>query len=518
MLLFSQVLNKNNLSQVTEVNQLIDLVPRDWAYAALRSLVERYGCLTGFPNQSFRGNQALSRYEFAAGLNYCLNQIERLVAAQQSLTRNDLETLNLLTQEFEAELTMTASRVDELGSRTGILEDNQFSATTVLRGEVILAIADTFGGEIEEIDNVSDQSETTFSSRVRLNFDTSLFGRDRLRTRLRSGNFIKIDEELTGTDSTRLGFDTGGDFDLQVSDLIYRFPVNQQLRLWVSPLGLDLDDIFNVSNPQLASSSSGALSRFSRRDPLLFRGTERAGLGINLELIKNKLRFNALYLTDNANERSNGDVPGTEAEGLFKGFFSSGAQLVYNPFDALELSATYVRNYQTADSVDQSGDTVSGFATQPFASLDGNDNTDIDTTTDKIGGTVSFNVSEKIVISGFGGFADVSGLVTGEDNNQSGEIWTWGANVSILDLITEGAKFSVAGGMLPKFISEDAVPEGQAGLQEDQDTSYLVEALYRFPLNDNVAITPGAYAVLNPNHVDDNDTVYVGVVRTTIRF
>ncbi|MEO1004591.1 MAG: iron uptake porin, partial [Cyanobacteria bacterium J06638_38] len=351
-----QVLNKNNLSQVTEVNQLIDLVPRDWAYAALRSLVERYGCIAGFPNQSFRGNQVLSRYEFAAGLNYCLNQIERLGAAQQSLTRNDLETLNLLTQEFEAELTMTASRVDELGSRTGILEDNQFSATTVLRGEVILAIADTFGGEIEAIDNVSDQSETTFNSRVRLNFDTSLFGRDRLRTRLQSGNFIKIDEELTGTDSTRLGFDTGGDFDLQVSDLIYRFPVNQQLRLWVSPLGLDLDDIFNVSNPQLASSSSGALSRFSRRAPLLFRGTEGAGLGINLELIKNKLRFNALYLTDDANEPSNGDVPGTEAEGLFKGSFSSGAQLVYNPFDALELSATYVRNYQTADSVDQSGD------------------------------------------------------------------------------------------------------------------------------------------------------------------
>lgn len=128
--------------------------------------------------------------------------------------RNDLETLNLLTQEFEAELTMIPSRVDELERRTGILEDNQFSATTIPRGEVILAIADTFGGKIEAINNVSDQSEITFSSRVCLNFDMSLFGRDRLRTRLQSGNFIKIDEELTGTDSTCLGFDTGGDFDL----------------------------------------------------------------------------------------------------------------------------------------------------------------------------------------------------------------------------------------------------------------------------------------------------------------
>ena len=67
--------NQNNsVNQITNVNQLRDVSPTDWAYEALRSLVDRYGCISGFPNQTYRGSQPLSRYEFAAGLNSCLNQ------------------------------------------------------------------------------------------------------------------------------------------------------------------------------------------------------------------------------------------------------------------------------------------------------------------------------------------------------------------------------------------------------------------------------------------------------------
>ena len=71
----------NSVSQVTNVNQLRDVSPADWAYEALRSLVDRYGCIVGYPDQTYKGNRALSRYEFAAGLNACLNQIERLIAS-----------------------------------------------------------------------------------------------------------------------------------------------------------------------------------------------------------------------------------------------------------------------------------------------------------------------------------------------------------------------------------------------------------------------------------------------------
>ena len=90
---------ESDLGQVTNVQQLRDVAPTDWAYEALRSLVDRYSdarslapdgvlkdtashnagshrCISGFPDNTYRGNQPLSRYEFAAGLNSCLNQIE----------------------------------------------------------------------------------------------------------------------------------------------------------------------------------------------------------------------------------------------------------------------------------------------------------------------------------------------------------------------------------------------------------------------------------------------------------
>ena len=77
----------SGMSQITNVQQLRDVSPTDWAYEALRSLVDRYGCISGFPNQTYRGSQPLSRYEFAAGLNSCLNQIERLIASSDATPR-----------------------------------------------------------------------------------------------------------------------------------------------------------------------------------------------------------------------------------------------------------------------------------------------------------------------------------------------------------------------------------------------------------------------------------------------
>jgi hypothetical protein len=63
----------NNLEQVTSVSQLSDVRPTDWAFQALQSLVERYGCIAGYPDRTYRGNRALTRFEFAAGLNACLD-------------------------------------------------------------------------------------------------------------------------------------------------------------------------------------------------------------------------------------------------------------------------------------------------------------------------------------------------------------------------------------------------------------------------------------------------------------
>lgn len=500
-----QQLNQNNQSQVTNVNQLRDVSPTDWAYEALRSLVDRYGCIAGFPNQTYRGDQALTRYEFAAGLNSCLNQIERLIASNSSsVDQEQLDTINRLQQEFEAELATLGGRVDEIESRTAVLEDSQFSTTTKLKGEAIFGISDVFGGGVDDGDDNDDDdddddinAETTLSYRTRLNFDTSFTGEDRLRTRLQAGNATSLNDDVTGTNSTRLGFDNNTDNNsVEISDLHYRFPVGEKADVWVGAVGLDLDDVFNVNNPQLEESGTGALSRFNRYNPLLFRGTEGAGAGVNLDIIEDKVGINAAYLTDNASSPAEGD-------GLFNGSYSAGAQLEFTPIEPLQLTATYIRNYQdgSEDGVDYSGGTVSGAASQPFGA-------GVASNADKVGLGATFNVGEKIALSATGGYASVGSLGAGEED--SGDIWTWGANASLLDLVKEGSVLSIGGGMLPKFSSDDVA--------DDEDTSYLVEALYKFPLSDNISITPGAYAVFNPDHNTDNETVYVGVVRTTFEF
>ena len=69
----------NVLNQVTKISQFRDVSPQNWSYEALKNLVENYGCIVGYPDGTYRGDRALTRYEFAAGLNACLGQIEKRI-------------------------------------------------------------------------------------------------------------------------------------------------------------------------------------------------------------------------------------------------------------------------------------------------------------------------------------------------------------------------------------------------------------------------------------------------------
>ena len=107
--------------QVTSVTQFSDVYPTDWAYQALSNLVEQYGCVAGYPNGTFRGNRAMTRYEAAALLNACLDRITEVT-----------DELRRLLKEFETELAILRGRVDGLEARVGELEATQFSTTTKL--------------------------------------------------------------------------------------------------------------------------------------------------------------------------------------------------------------------------------------------------------------------------------------------------------------------------------------------------------------------------------------------------
>ena len=110
--------------QVTSVSQLSDVKPTDWAFQALQSLVERYGCIAGYPDGTFRGNRAMTRYEFAAGLNACLDQVTKLIGSSTAnfVSKEDLAVLQKLQEEFAAELATLRGRIDILEARTANLE------------------------------------------------------------------------------------------------------------------------------------------------------------------------------------------------------------------------------------------------------------------------------------------------------------------------------------------------------------------------------------------------------------
>ena len=80
----------NSLDQVTSVTQFSDVYPTDWAYQALANLVETYGCVAGYPNGTFRGNRAMTRYEAAALLNACLDRITEVTDELRRLLKDCL--------------------------------------------------------------------------------------------------------------------------------------------------------------------------------------------------------------------------------------------------------------------------------------------------------------------------------------------------------------------------------------------------------------------------------------------
>ena len=97
--------------QVTSITQFSDVQPTDWAYQALSNLIERYGCVAGYPNGTYRGNRAMTRYEAAALLNACLDRVTEVT-----------DELKRLMKEFEKELAVLKGRVDGLEARVGELE------------------------------------------------------------------------------------------------------------------------------------------------------------------------------------------------------------------------------------------------------------------------------------------------------------------------------------------------------------------------------------------------------------
>ena len=499
----------DSIGQVTNVNQLRDVSPTDWAYEALRSLVDRYGCIAGYPNQTYRGSQPLTRYEFAAGLNSCLNQIERLIAANAGPSPEDLETIARLSQEFEAELATLGGRVDELESRTAVLEDNQFSATTKLVGEVAFSLAEAYGDDVD--------TELVFSDRIRLQLVSSFTGRDKLFTRLTAGNIDNSFQDEIGTREGRFAYDGPSGNDIVIDRLHYQFPVGENLQITtMAVLGAHhfYAETFN-SGLDVGGGATGALTRFGERNPIYRQGIGRSTAGLGAKYTFGEfLELSAGYIAPSASDPF-------EQNGLFSGSFSALGQVTLKPIERLKVGATYVRSYDNDAIIDDDSTFRPAFLFGGTGTNAGNLRGvgvgDVPVSTDSFGAQFQFDVTSKISLRGWGSYTDANIVNDGDDNNGSADIWNYAAAVVVSDVLKEGNLAAVIVGAEPYLTAIDA-----DGDEEDEalsnDVPIHVEALYKYQLNDNISITPGFIWLTAPNQNTDNSDVYIGTVRTTFTF
>ncbi|BCL38045.1 S-layer homology domain-containing protein [Nostoc sp. MS1] len=76
--------------------------------------VPQVGCLSGYGNDTYRGSRPVTRYEFAAGLNSCLNQVNQVIPANRAdlATKEDLEILLNRQRQLNQQLRELNERVD----------------------------------------------------------------------------------------------------------------------------------------------------------------------------------------------------------------------------------------------------------------------------------------------------------------------------------------------------------------------------------------------------------------------
>ncbi|MEO0410169.1 MAG: iron uptake porin, partial [Cyanobacteria bacterium P01_A01_bin.135] len=510
-------LNDDPLSQVTSVSELRDVQPTDWAYTALENLVVRYGCIAGYPDGTYRGNTAMSRYEFAAGLNACLGQISGLIEANQ-VSREDIQILQRLMDEFGAELANLRRDTDALEALTAELEANQFSTTTKLRGEAIFDVTDRFGGDDSPfLDGAEFQDNTVFRDRVRLNLVTSFTGEDELVTRLAAGNvspftrpgpydlsFVDRDASTAeGLLAQRVGGNTGN--DLELDTLSYTFSLGDRTDIYVSAArGRHEDYAFTTFNDYLddGDGGQGAISTFGQRSPI-YRIGGGTGAGVNVALTSDySLVLTGGYLADEAASPSDGS-------GLFNGDYAALGQLTFAPGDRFKVGATYVRGYHTENNFIFD----SGFGDEFFVGNVPANATHIvletAATTNSYGLQAYFQPIDAIALNAFGGFTDIDFREAGKG---SGDIWYYGLGLSFPDLLAEGNLGGIVVGVEP-YLAGESSP-----IAIENATSVHVEGFYRYQVNDHIAITPGIIWISAPEQNDNNDGFVVGTLRTTFRF
>ncbi len=528
--------------QVTSITQFSDVYPTDWAYQALSNLIERYGCVAGYPNGTYRGNRAMTRFEAAALLNACLDRVTEVT-----------DELKRLMKEFEKELAILKGRVDGLEAKVGELEATQFSTTTKLKGKTTFVIgANAFGGDAEVAEQfgvqrgvnkfpnspkmadvaASNLGATTFNYDQQLDFDTSFTGKDLLKLRLRTGNFqnsafgfnastgINSPFAFGDTYATASGMEAAFEEGvignaISVNRLFYQFPLGSDFTVTAGGV-VRQDDMLAVWPSAYPADS--VLDFFTYAGaPGTYNLNLGSGAGIWWQ--KDAFSISANYVSNNGND-GNPNVGGIATEGAG----GTGTVQVAYAKDNWGLAAAY--NYTSENT---------GF------NLYQSTGTPLATQVGLLGNTNSVGVSAWWTPENAGWIPSIStgwGLNSTSGSKDttllgydfdSATTQSWYVGLQWADVFLKGNSAGMAVGQ-QGFVtslglgSNNTFSNRQASDAEEalvRDGQYAWEWWYMFQVTDNISVTPAIFYLSRPLGTVTQGVTYNqfgGLVKTTFKF
>lgn len=455
-------INRYTQDQITSVSQFSDVRSTDWAYQALSNLVDRYGCVSGYPGGVFTGGRSLTRFEAAVLLNACLDRVTEVT-----------DEIKRLQTEFSQELSVINRRVSDLEDQVDTIESQQFSTTTRLRGEATF----TVGGVEDYETKAGDVANTAFNYDLRLNLDTSFTGSDLLRARLRSSNFSP---DPFGSSNSLFSLERAdGDDSFAIDRLYYQFPV----------LGDSATVVVGaqVRNSEMAwiptAYNSDILTFFQTAGvPGVFNRATGTGLGVMWSEGSTGFVASANYVAENGQNSQ---------EGLFDE--SSGINLLAQiGYRGQNWGLGLGYRYGTENTGIVTYNSLNGY---PSVLGPGDRSNSY-----SVNGYWQPQQSGLLpsVSAGYG-WSDISGsagYVTDSDSWYVGLQWS--------DVLVDGNSAGVA--------------VGQAPASEGLDKPTMLEIFYSYRVSDSVTITPALVYVSDNQRLNGDSSNWGGLIQTKFRF
>jgi Carbohydrate-selective porin, OprB family len=439
-------------------------------------------------------------------------QPQSQVGSEAPVSQQEFDRLKNLVDSYRTELEGVDGRIRAIDAKAA-KAGSSFSTTTKLAGEVIIGVSGYGGASTDPAKAPNGDKGNTLSDRIRLNFDTSFTGKDRLRTRLQTGNAVSFNAAsgTTGTNMTRFGFEGGAGNNTGVSLLQYSAPLNDSTKVTIETIGAEYNENMYTFNPLLAAAGTGSISRFGRFNPIYRQSGDGAALTVNNK-ITDSIDLSLGYAIPTPNAAA---TPGL-ANGLFNGSNAAIAQLAFKPSDGLSLGATYVRSYSTsgagvAGNTGSSGSVLRSTGMAAGVGADSPFGTSR-TSANHYSLQASYKLGSAAVLSGWYGWTEATAETVAGGSASTNN---WAATLALPDFGSKGNVLGFVVGQQPKLNSLNV---GGVGGVVDSANSLHLEALYKMKLGDNVDVTPGILLITNPENNAANATEYVGTVRTTFRF